>query len=134
MVVVDGGYRQVSQHVVAGERNLLAGKHLDTFQQHQFGAGLDAHQGCHFVGDGGFCRTIEGAVAEVQQDHFLMADVCPFAIGAADDSRWVYIDLSCDILNVRLAELPGKKFVPRPEIPNHHQETDFVGGCPQVQQ
>ena len=68
MVVVDGGNRQVSQHVVAGEYNLLAGKQLDAFQQHQFGAGLDAHQGCHFVDDGGFCRTIEGAVAEVCQD------------------------------------------------------------------
>ena len=65
LMVADPRHNECGRHIVAGKGDLLAGQHLDDFQQDPLGSELHADQRCDFVGGEGLCRRIKRAAAEV---------------------------------------------------------------------
>jgi hypothetical protein len=49
-----------------------------------------------------------------------MAGIGFLAIRLDENLKWINADLTGDILNIRLVELPGKEFAPCLEVACHH--------------
>ena len=61
-----------------------------------------------------------------------MAKISYPVIGIGTNFDWIHTDLVCDVFNICLVELPGKKFTPRLEVTSRYQKANLICGGTQI--
>ena len=69
-----------------------------------------------------------GYIAEIVQNNVLMAKISYPVVGIDTNFDRIHPDLMCDVFNICLVELPGKKFTPRLEVTSRYQKANLICG------